>query len=113
MEHYGRHCIVHTTEEETKGWVKSVSDVKQQVDDRYYQLLHQLQAIDFVLVELNLYLDTHPNDFEAVQQYNHHVQERWKIAQEMEGMYGPLMHFGHSYSGYPWQWNNTPWPWQV
>lgn len=83
------------------------------IDARYYDLLQQLQAIDFVLVELNLYLDTHPDDANAVQQYNRHVQERWKIAQEFETHYGPLQHFGHSYSDTPWRWDDAPWPWQV
>lgn len=83
------------------------------VDERYYQLLHQLQAIDFVLVELNLYLDTHPNDQQAIEQYNHHVQERWQLAQEFERLYGPLTHFGRSFTGTPWQWNESPWPWEV
>ncbi|GAX91557.1 spore coat protein CotJB [Effusibacillus lacus] len=89
-----------------------MSDHKQ-MDSRYYELLHQLQALDFVLVELNLYLDTHPNDRNAIQQYNQTVQQRWTVAQEFESLYGPLMHFGHSYSGQPWQWDDSPWPWQV
>lgn len=83
------------------------------MDPRYYQLLHQLQALDFVLVELNLYLDTHPDDTHAIRQYNQHVQQRWKIAQEFESCYGPLTNFGHSYSDSPWQWDDAPWPWQV
>lgn len=83
------------------------------VDERYYRLLEELQALDFVLVELNLYLDTHKGDTNAVNQYNQLVQKRWMVVQEFEACYGPLMNFGHSYSGYPWQWNDTPWPWQV
>ena len=89
-----------------------MSDTRQ-VDERYYQLLHQLQAIDFVLVELNLYLDTHNRDADAVHQYNQLVKQRWQLAHEYESCYGPLLHFGHSYSGYPWQWDDLPWPWQV
>lgn len=42
----------------------------------YYQLLEQLQAVDFVLVELTLYLDTHNNDTEAIKQFNHYAKER-------------------------------------
>ena len=30
------------------------------LDAEYYQLFEQIQAADFVLVELTLYLDTHP-----------------------------------------------------
>jgi spore coat protein JB len=90
-----------------------MADQTQPVDERYYQLMHQLQAVDFVLVELTLYLDTHRHDMEALNQYNHYAQERWRIAQEFESLFGPLMHFGHSCSGYPWQWADEPWPWQV
>jgi spore coat protein JB len=85
----------------------------QEVNNTFYQQLQSLQEIDFVLVELNLYLDTHPDDIQALQQYNHLVQQRWQLAQEYENNYGPLMHFGHSYSRHPWQWKDTPWPWQV
>ncbi len=86
---------------------------EKEVNEAFYHLLQCLQEADFVLVELNLYLDTHPNDMQAVQQYNQLVQQRWQLAQEYENSYGPLMHFGHSYSRHPWQWNDTPWPWQV
>lgn len=82
-------------------------------DEQYVKALRQLQALDFVLVELNLYLDTHPGDANAIEQYNQFTQQRWQVANDFEARYGPLMNFGHSYSGFPWQWNDTPWPWQV
>ena len=46
-----------------------------QVPEEYYQIMEQLQAVDFVLVELTLYLDTHPDDLEAINQFNHYVKE--------------------------------------
>lgn len=82
-------------------------------DQHYYALLEELQAIDFVLVELNLYLDTHPTDAAAIEQFNQLTEKRWKLANEYETLYGPLQNLGRSYSGYPWQWNEEPWPWQV
>jgi hypothetical protein len=84
-----------------------------QLDDAYYKLLHDLQAVDFVLVELNLYLDTHPQDTAALQQFNQYAQLRKRIAEQYEANYGPLMGFGHSMSRSPWQWKESPWPWQV
>ncbi|GIQ69878.1 spore coat protein CotJB [Xylanibacillus composti] len=84
-----------------------------QMDAAYYHLLHELQAVDFVLVELNLYLDTHPNDLKAIEEYNRYAVKRKELACAYEEKYGPLMHFGHSYSKYPWQWADEPWPWQV
>ncbi|MEH7495492.1 spore coat protein CotJB, partial [Neobacillus niacini] len=47
-----------------------------QIPAEYYQMLEQLQAVDFVLVELQLYLDTHPDDLEAIKQFNHYARER-------------------------------------
>jgi spore coat protein JB len=87
--------------------------MKDSIDQRYYQLLEELQAIDFVLIELNLYLDTHPNDQQAIEQYNHHVLQRAQLAQQYEALYGPLRNFGQSLSPMPFRWNQGPWPWQV
>ncbi|WP_424766458.1 spore coat protein CotJB [Paenibacillus sp. sgz302251] len=83
------------------------------LDENYYKLLHELQAVDFVLVELNLYLDTHPSDTNAIQQYNQYAQLRQKIAHRYETEYGPLKHFGQSYVHAPFSWIESPWPWQV
>lgn len=84
-----------------------------QMPQHYYDLLEEIQAIDFVLVELNLYLDTHPEDIEAIQQFNQCTLESKKLKKHFEKQFGPLMHFGKSYSDYPWNWDNAPWPWQV
>ena len=52
-------------------------------------------------------------DAEAIKQFNHYASERKKLKKVIESKYGPLQQFGNSYSGYPWNWNDTPWPWQV
>ncbi|MGM9950949.1 MAG: spore coat protein CotJB [Lysinibacillus sp.] len=79
----------------------------------FYSQLEEIQAIDFVLVELNLYLDTHPQDLEAIQQYNETSLKSMELKRNFEQQFGPLMNFGKSFSGYPWSWIETPWPWQV
>jgi len=79
----------------------------------FYKCLEELQAIDFAIVELQLYLDTHPNDHEAIQQFNELAKERKRLKKTIETMYGPLQQFGNSFSGYPWNWNDPPWPWQI
>jgi spore coat protein JB len=84
-----------------------------QVPSEYYQLMEQLQVIDFVLVELTLYLDTHPDDVEAINQFNHFAKNRKQLKKAFESQFGPLLQFGNSYSDYPWNWKDTPWPWQV
>ncbi len=84
-----------------------------QIPAEYYQLMEQLQAVDFVLVELTLYLDTHPTDIEAINQFNQFAKERKQVKKEFEKQFGPLLQYGNSYSGYPWNWADSPWPWQV
>jgi len=81
--------------------------------DDFYMLMEDLQAIDFVLVELNLYLDTHPDDIEAVKQFNTFAQQSQTLRRTIEEKYGPLMGAGKSYSTFPWAWADPPWPWQV
>ncbi|NOU69500.1 spore coat protein CotJB [Paenibacillus sp. LMG 31461] len=81
--------------------------------EAYYTQLRDLQAVDFVLVELTLYLDTHPDDLSVLQQYNQFAHKRMHMAQQFEMEFGPLMPFGHSFTKAPWQWVETPWPWQV
>lgn len=74
-------------------------------------LLKQLSALDFVAVDLHLYLNTHPNDREALTQYNTIISQADNLRQQYESAYGPLFSY-RSASQYPWQWINDPWPWQ-
>lgn len=83
------------------------------VPPEYYQLMEEIQAVDFVLVELTLYLDTHPDDFDAIEQFNNFSERSRLLKINFEQQFGPLNQFGKSYSNYPWDWGNTPWPWQV
>jgi spore coat protein JB len=84
-----------------------------QMPKEYYELLEQLQAVDFALVDLTLYLDTHPHDYQAIQQFNQLAQKRKQLKKQYETSYGPLQQYGNSYSNYPWNWDDAPWPWQV
>lgn len=81
--------------------------------EAYKRDLLEIQKVDFALVELNLFLDTHPADMQALQQFNQLAQLRKQLMSSFEQKYGPQMGFGNSFSRYPWQWIDTPWPWQV
>jgi spore coat protein JB len=87
--------------------------VQQTLPEEFYQWMEELQAVDFVLVELTLYLDTHPQDQNAIHQFNQYAQQRKKIKKAIESKYGPLQQYGNSYSGTPWNWSSGPWPWQL
>ena len=79
----------------------------------YYQDLEEIQAIDFALVELTLYLDTHPNDQQAMQQFNEYAQQAMQLKRNFETKHGPLQQYGNSYTDGNWSWGTSPWPWQI
>ncbi len=83
--------------------------------DKQMAMLMRIQEIEFVAVELNLYLDTHPCDRDAINDYNCAVERLGKLKEEYEEEFGPLMNFG--YGGYSdkneWQWVEGPWPWEI
>jgi len=83
------------------------------VPPKYYEDLEEIQAVDFVLVELTLYLDTHPNDQQAMLQFNEYAQYAQQLKKNFEAKYGPLQQFGNSYTDANWSWGTTPWPWQI
>ncbi len=79
----------------------------------YYQYLHELQSVDFVLVELTLYLDTHPEDSQAFAQFTQFQRRKQNLMQQFETTFGPLREYGNSPSLASWTWSRGPWPWQV
>jgi len=78
-------------------------------------MLRQIQEMEFVAVELNLYLDTHPDDEDAINDFNCAVQALREYKEAYEEEFGPLLNFGHG--GFakdaPWQWLQGPWPWEM
>jgi spore coat protein JB len=74
------------------------------------ELLKHITAIDFMLVDLHLYLDTHPCDQDALMRYNAAAMQSKMLREQYERLYGPLTSY-RSPSCYPWQWINNPWPW--
>ncbi len=78
------------------------------------QMLKRMQELGFVAVELNLYLDTHPNDAKALEQYNLIHHEIRQLQMKMDEQCGPSKGFGHSMNvGNTWQWAEQPWPWEM
>lgn len=77
------------------------------------KLLREIQEYEFVAVELNLFLDTHPDDLEPLRRYNETTRTLQRLKEAYESRYGPLTHFGYTTSGEPWQWIEGPWPWEI
>lgn len=74
------------------------------------EALRKLTALDFYLIDLNLYLNTHPGDREALMKYNEVIKEAGQLRDEYQRQFGMLSPAAES--KYPWQWIDNPWPWQ-
>ena len=82
-------------------------------DNEREALLYQVMQYKFALIELNLYLDTHPNDRETVELYKKYLNIEKQMCDKYESMYGPLTTGSSNLDEGRWEWNNSPWPWEV
>ena len=59
-------------------------------------LLLKISEYQFICIELNLYIDTHPCDEAALADYLVYSRKLNELIAEYEELYEPLMNFGHS-----------------
>ena len=79
---------------------------------RAAKLLRQLQELQFALIEMNLYLDTHPSDSRAQQDLMQVSRQIEMLIPGVEKYYGPLTPIGFSHEN-PARWITEPWPWEL
>ena len=84
-----------------------------EANDEREALLYQLLQYKFALIELNLYLDTNPNDKEAIELFNQYQKIEKQMCNQYESMYGPLTLDSNYLNNDNWVWSNSPWPWEV
>ncbi len=75
------------------------------------ELMNRISEVQFICVELNLYIDTHPDDAAALNDYHTYSGLLRDLITEYEAEYGPLQGFGQS----PIQtgsWVCSEWPWE-
>ena len=54
-------------------------------------LMKKISTYDFAIVELNLYLDTHPKDKEAHRKLEEYETKSRQLREEYEEKYGPIV----------------------
>ena len=74
--------------------------------------LSELMALDFAVKELNLYLDTHANDQEALDLYASYIKMAKEGRAKYLAQYGPLNSDDLTPEG-GYAWLNDPWPWEL
>lgn len=72
-------------------------------------LMNKIQSINFTVIELGLYLDTHPNDQKALYFHNQRANELRMLTDCYQKMYGPLSILCPCDQ---WRWLEEPWPWE-
>lgn len=75
------------------------------------KLLNELKSYDFILTELNLYLDSHPNDKTALQMHCEASKNAEALRKKYTQTYGALT-AATSGDSESWQWIKGPWPWE-
>lgn len=73
--------------------------------------LSEVQVLAFAVQELALYLDTHPEDTEALELYRQYQQLYQKVSQAYEREKRPLNHAAPG-RGDTYAWLDDPWPWE-
>lgn len=75
------------------------------------ELLKQIYETSFAVVDLTLYLDTHPNDRKALEAFHEFKSRRMAALEAFEKKYYPLTVDGVTDNDKGWTWGNAPAPW--
>lgn len=72
-------------------------------------MIHQIKGYNFAVIELALYLDTHPDDERALCLHNSYARTLKDLKDKYQKVYGPLSIY---YPCNKWRWLEQPWPWE-
>ena len=75
------------------------------------KLLKKGATYDFAVIELHLFLDTHPNDNAAAAKLDEYRNRANELRREYEGKYGPIVATDRDANR--WAWISNPWPWDT
>lgn len=77
------------------------------------QLLQHINEVSFALVDISLYLDTHPQDEQALAYCQEVKAIRKEAVDEYAKRFGPLtIDTADICASRSWDWVNQPWPWE-
>ena len=77
------------------------------------EMLKQVCTLDFMLLDLGLYLNTNPTDSKALQLYSKISTDLQEIKDKYEKMHGALSSRSPlNTTSESWSWIDNPWPWE-
>lgn len=74
-------------------------------------LFELINQSSFMIDDITLYLDTHPECTEAINAYNHFKEIRMEAVNDYTQMYGPISRYDVNADNF-FSWVNDPWPWE-
>lgn len=75
------------------------------------EMLRDVMEADFAAYDLLLFLDTHPQDKNALSMYADVVKKQEAAKKAYESAYGPLTPDAAA-GKKEWAWIQSPWPWE-
>lgn len=78
-------------------------------DNTRREMMEQIKCYNFAIIELALYLDTHPDDEKALCLHRKYAKEYKELKDKYQKIYGPLT---INYPCNKWRWLEEPWPWE-
>ncbi len=75
-------------------------------------MLKKIQAADFALDDINLFLDTHPTDKGALECFAKYQKIYQSLVKEYEEKFGALTSERVD-TNKGWTWIDNPWPWEM
>lgn len=73
------------------------------------EMLNNIRSLNFAIVELGEYLDTHPDDRRAICLHREYCQQYKELTDSYQKVYGPLTIY---FPCNKWRWLEEPWPWE-
>ena len=75
--------------------------------------LRKISAVDFAIHDVELFLDSHPENVKAVELLKQYRQWRTDLVAEYEQKYGDFVTCVKDVKAEnPWSWTDGPWPWE-
>ena len=72
-------------------------------------MLERIKCLNFAIIELGLYLDTHPDDEKALCLHRKYCKEYRELTDKYQKVYAPLT---IQFPCNKWRWLEEPWPWE-
>lgn len=76
------------------------------------RLFNEINLLDFALTEITLFLDTHPDNQEAMRFFNYYNRLKQDKMKEFAASYGPLTRNQATDQHGDFLWTVQPWPWE-